>query len=105
MRTKGFKCYNVKCGSCIGKTLCGEPADAALGCANRMVNAMTNADRIRAMTDEELAEWIRNGISSDACDYCEYNNGYCDGSPCRGKAEAETIVNWLQQSYGGADHE
>ena len=58
---------------------------------------ITNADRIRAMSDEELAEWIHNGISSDACDYCEYNNGYCDGSPCRGKAEAEIITDWLKQ--------
>lgn len=38
-RTKGFKCYNIQCGSCIGKTLCGEPADAALVCADRIVDA------------------------------------------------------------------
>lgn len=57
----------------------------------------TKGDRIRAMSDEELAEWIHNGVSSDACDYCEYNNGYCDGSPCRGKAEAEMITDWLKQ--------
>lgn len=54
MRTKGYKCYNVKCESCICKTLCGEPEDAALGCASRVVNVQTNADRIRAMSDEEL---------------------------------------------------
>lgn len=59
----------------------------------------TNGDHIRGMTDEELAEWIRNGIASDACDYCNYNNGYCDGSPCRGKAEADVIIDWLQQPY------
>lgn len=29
----------------------------------------TNADRIRAMTDEELAEWLCD-ISSDSCEYC-----------------------------------
>ena len=58
-RTKGYKCFNVKCGSCIGKTLCGEPEDTALGCVNRVVGKpMTNADRIRAMTDEELAEFL-----------------------------------------------
>ena len=57
----------------------------------------SNADRIRSMTDEELAEVIRNGISSDACDYCEHNNGHCDGSPCRGEAEADIIIKWLQQ--------
>lgn len=57
----------------------------------------TNADRIRAMSDEELAEWMYNGISTDPCDYCEYNNGYCDGSPCRGKSNTEIIVKWLKQ--------
>lgn len=56
-RTKGYKCFNIKCGSCIGKTLCGEPEDTALGCVGRIVGKpITNADRIRAMSDEELAE-------------------------------------------------
>ena len=57
----------------------------------------TNADRIRAMSDEELAEWIRNGISSDSCDYCKHNNFHCDGTPCMDKSEAETIIEWLRQ--------
>lgn len=57
---------------------------------------LSNGDKIRAMTDEELAEWIHDGISSDACDYCEYNNGYCDGGPCCGRAEAEIITDWLK---------
>ena len=61
----------------------------------------TNADRIRAMSDEEIAEWIHNGVSSDSCDFCEYNNGYCDGSPCRGKAETEVITDWLKQPAEG----
>ena len=59
----------------------------------------TNADHIRAMSDEELAEWIRNGISSDACDYCPHNDFHCNGVPCHGKAEAEKIIDWLQQPY------
>lgn len=63
----------------------------------------SNADRIRVMTDEELAEWMLSGISTDPCDYCECNNGYCDGLPCRGKADAETIIGWLRQPAGGAD--
>lgn len=58
---------------------------------------MTNADRIREMSDEELAQWINDGISADPCDYCEFNNIYCDGSPCRGKAYTETIIEWLRQ--------
>ena len=59
----------------------------------------SNGDYIRRMTDEELAEWIRNGVSSYACDFCEYNNGYCDGSPCQGKAEADIIIKWLGQPH------
>lgn len=57
----------------------------------------SRADRIRAMSDEELAEKILDGISSDPCDYCGHQIGYCDGSPCRGKAEAEIIAEWLRQ--------
>ena len=60
-RTKGYKCFNIKCGSCIGKTLCGEPEDTALVCVDRVIGKpMTNADRIRAMNDEELAEFLWN---------------------------------------------
>lgn len=59
----------------------------------------SNFDHIRSMTEDEMAEWIRTGISSDCCDFCEYNNGHCDGSPCRGKAEAEIIVDWLKRPY------
>ena len=75
-RSGGYKCYNIRCGSCIGKTLCGEPADAALGCENRIVSKETNADRIRAMQDEELADIF---LKADFCKLCDYNkNGVCD---------------------------
>ena len=58
-RTKGYKCFNIKCGSCIGKTLCGEPEDTDLVCVDRVIGKpMTNADRIRSMTDKELAEFL-----------------------------------------------
>ena len=60
-RTKGYKCFNIMCNSCIGKTLCGEPEDTALRCVDRIIgNPMTNADKIRSMTDEELAEFLWN---------------------------------------------
>lgn len=58
MRTKGYKCYNIKCGSCMGKTLCGAEGDSALSCVDRLVNTMTNADRFRSLSDEELAEQL-----------------------------------------------
>ena len=60
-RTKGYKCFNIECGSCIGKTLCGEPEDTALGCAGRVVGKpMTNADRIRYMDAADVAT-VRHG--------------------------------------------
>lgn len=74
----------------IRRTVC----DACKGSGRE---PLTNADRIRSMSDEALAEVIYNGISSDACDYCKHNNLHCDGSPCRGKAHTEIIVEWLQQ--------
>lgn len=57
-RSGGYKCYNIHCNSCIGKTLCGEPEDKALGCDNRILTHKTNGDRIRSMSDEELADWL-----------------------------------------------
>lgn len=49
---------------------------------------MTNADHIRAMTDEELAKWIFGffwGRKSDV--------------------KLLDLAGWLKQPYGGADHE
>ena len=57
----------------------------------------TNGDRIRAMSDEEIAEAIYHGISSDACDYCKENDHHCTGHTCQGKAGKEVILEWLQQ--------
>ena len=71
-RSGGYKCYNIRCSSCIGKTLCGEPADAALGCENRIVSKETNADRIRAMSDEELAVFLESSRGCPSDDDCEY---------------------------------
>ena len=87
-RTKGYKCFNIKCGSCIGKTLCGEPEDTALGCVDRIVGKpITNADRIRAMTDEELARFF----IGDSPNYC--HTGLClDGENCIG-----CFLKWLQR--------
>ena len=98
MRSGGYKCYNIKCGSCVGKTLCGEPADSALGCVNRVVITQTNADRIRAMTDEELVKLLailtKNDIcmnpSAVVCDSCPFS-AFC------GDCIEGNELDWLQQ--------
>lgn len=61
-------------------------------------NALTHADRIRSMTDVELAKAMHSWISTSVCDYCMHNNeGPCDGSLCLGEAEVGIIGEWLQQ--------
>lgn len=56
---------------------------------------LTNSDRIRAMTDEELAEWILAGVSCDPCDYCKHSSVHCISYKC--KSDEETILEWLRQ--------
>lgn len=53
---------------------------------------MTNADRIRSMTDEELAEWFIR-IQYDISDY------YCGGHSCEPTLPTgkESWLGWLKQ--------
>ena len=58
---------------------------------------MTNADRIRAMSDEELAIWLAEwSFCADACpastNEVEEAIGYCCPSNCK-----EQALTWLQQ--------
>ena len=56
---------------------------------------MTNYERIKSMSIEEIATAIYKGISSDPCDYCEYNNGFDE---CRKQVakDALDLINRLQ---------
>ena len=56
---------------------------------------MTNYERIKAMSVEEMATIIYDGISSDPCDYCEFNTGNCNGVPCKDLSNTEIISKWL----------
>lgn len=50
---------------------------------------VTNADRIRSMTDEELAEFF---ASKSPCDYyCNYRKKCCSEISCK-----QGILEWLQ---------
>lgn len=56
---------------------------------------MTNADRIRSMTDEELAEWIVGRISCEVPDSCP---AYSSCVPSMEDMECKDwICNWLKQ--------
>ena len=60
---------------------------------------MTNADRIRSMTDEELALWI-----CGVYDIEEENGKFINGIIISGYAPHD-IEEWLQQPAEEADHE
>ena len=54
----------------------------------------TNADRIRNMSDEELAELITGGMDFDCAYYCY---GFARGCAFNcGKKDREIALNWLQ---------
>lgn len=74
-------------------------ADAIGINVNRLLQTpMTNADRIRAMTDEELAEWLADMFD---CHYCsEYerigDNPLLSAEQCDQKCE-QHCLKWLKQ--------
>ena len=60
-------------------------------CGHRTNMPQTNADRIRDMSDEELAKFL--------CKWCNCVEGYCPGvklcTPSSGKANG--LVAWMKQ--------
>ena len=62
---------------------------------DKNVGKMTNAQKIRDMTDEELANIIE----------CPYGNPYFDEHlPCKGSCH-DCLLIWLQQPAEEDDHE
>lgn len=56
---------------------------------------VTNADRIRAMTDEELARHLL--AEADLCKFCNTDR-FCVGYPTgNDKRCVEAVIKWLQQ--------
>lgn len=93
-----MKCSKKAFAMCPTRHLCGSLDDATFAeeseCAafNNAVEdkPMTNADRIRAMSDEELRELF---MFDTPCEMI-VNSGNCLGSPCNCR---ECILIWLQQ--------
>lgn len=58
---------------------------------------MTNADRIRAMADEELAEFLEGFEACNSCEYADCATGLCtfENLCTHGFAEA-MIFEWLK---------
>ena len=75
-------CNNKKCS--LGE--CDQPETCAA-----YVPVLTRADRIRAMSDEELKEFICSNLQ---CEFCKFERwGRCE------------LLEWLQQPAEENDHE
>ena len=65
-----------------------------------LTKPQTNADRIRAMSDEELAKFIDGCYAKYSCDYCPNGKNVtlrelCNGERC--KPKNGMILDWLKQ--------
>ncbi|NFQ85135.1 hypothetical protein FDG04_07395 [Clostridium sporogenes] len=65
---------------------------------------MTNAERIRAMTDEELAEWIDKQVNGDredweslGCYRCMYYRTHHQPEECEKCEWKDGILEWLKK--------
>ena len=77
-------CSNKKCS--LGE--CDQPETCAA-----YVPVLTRADKIRAMSDEELAEFLRFGpVPSHICFICGNTVPECNDNACR-----MAVLDWLQQ--------
>lgn len=78
----------MKCENCTKYDDCRAGAGLTWPCGAYQPKTVTNADRIRAMSDEELAEFI------DKCEAVGYN----DSSIARDKNnELMNMLDWLKQ--------
>lgn len=74
--------------------------------AQKKENVRTNADRIRAMNDEELADFFFESpeIEFTVCEYCKYFGGHTSDTPCKHdmgccliSAKNGAFKKWLKQ--------
>ena len=78
----------MKCKNCTKYDDCRTGAGLTCPCGAYRPKTITNADRIRAMSDEEMAEFI------DKCEAAGYN----DSSIARDKNnELMNMLDWLKQ--------
>lgn len=90
---KTCKRTDVKCCPTCGR---GNDCDVYHKCGEDCIGfkPMTQADRIRSMTDEELVEFLCN---YDACLMCKYSSGGCSIINCD---EIGITENWLKSEVG-----
>ncbi len=109
MKTKVISCHVCHGSGSISK--CGENRSWSETCGychgmGTEEVPITNADRIRAMRDEELADFFfeSSEIEFEVCEYCSYFGGHTSDTPCKHDmgsclipAKNGAFKKWLQQ--------
>ena len=78
-------------------TMCREEMDDGIGCAEfvaKDTNVLTNADRIRAMDDDELANFLSNW---GGCNKCKFRDTCTSSIGSVSKICKEIHLEWLKQ--------
>ena len=85
-------CHNISCSN-HGKSV----SFLGDGWKCNYIPVPTNADRIRAMSDEELAKFLSNDLK-EPCDCCQLAvfEGACTETLCE-----DAMMKWLQQPVEG----
>ena len=98
----------MKCDNCTKYNDCSTGCGLTWPCGAYVPKVTSNADRIRAMGDEELAEFLTH-INPTNCQDCAFSHGWCcqpdrDDYSDFEKCE-EGRKRWLQQPAEEDKHE
>lgn len=80
----------MKCENCKKYDDCKSGSGLTWPCGAYAPKIVTNADRIRSMTDEELAEWICSLMTAECCDQ------RCPARDICGLGD-NGLVKWMKQ--------
>ena len=84
-----YSAYCQKCGAEIARFSEHEAISAWNRRTGKDINVPTNADRIRSLSDEELAVWL---VGATVCERVCDEDEYCHGNEC-----VERVTRWLKQ--------
>ena len=99
--TNGRAISDISASQCPNHQTVKESGAYLCGVLDERKRKKTNADRIRSMSDEELAE--RLALMTTICEFCAKRKN-CD-DPSGYNQCMEGILDWLQQPAEEADNE
>ena len=94
-KTNGWECPNCNCYQDVNGNFHSSVFE------NKSSN-MTNADKIRSMTDEELAKFLADGFDCEGCEL-SYVEDIWHETHCNGKHNEcwKNLLEWLKQPAEG----